>query len=389
MLSVIDHTKMGLKMLDRSKLLKELAICSDKLFLDTSHEFDLAQKVWNQITHDPTFPHKIKSLKSPWILPSWSGQLHETTAISSKLSCYGVLAVDGSQIYPDRHQGIACYLINVGAIQLRYGTTNENPIVFETEPYLFLSHDDKEELDGSADVVNCLREEYELRAGLERGLLLKQAMNGDPYAVLFDGSLIFWHLESKDEAVQERFLSSYLTLLHQFYQADIPMASYISWPKSKELVNLIRVALCNFELEGCTEHKAVDHIVDAQVAQFFLNEGERTTIFQNHSAITSRYPDHLKPHFFYLHVGQEIVRVEIPAWVAQQPDRVRMIGEIILDQAVKGRGYPVCLAEAHEQAVIKGPDREFFYHALQKVGIEQKHRYVVSQKSMKKRGIGV
>jgi hypothetical protein len=62
---------------------------------------------------------------------------------------------------------------------------------------------------------------------------------------------------------------------------------------------------------------------------------------------------------------------------------------VILDQSIKGRGYPVCLAEAHEQAVVKGPDRDFFYHVLQKVGIEQKQHYVVSQKSLKKRGIGI
>ncbi len=376
-------------MLDRSKLLKELTRFSEKLFLDTSQEFDLAQKVWNQIAHDSTFPYKIKSLKSPWILPTWNDPLNEVVTVSQGIQRYAVLAVDGSQIYPDRHQGIACYLINVGAIQLRYGVSNDRALHFETQPYLFLSHDEQVELDGSTDAVNCLREEYELRAGLERGMLLKQSEGTQPYAVLFDGSLIFWHLESKDEAIKERFLSSYLGILHQFYQAEIPMASYISWPKSKELVNLIRVALCNFELEGCTAHKAVDHIVDAQVARFFLQEGERTIIFQNHSAITSHYPDHLKPHFFYLHVGQEIVRVEIPSWIAQQPEKMRMICEIILDQAIKGRGYPVCLAEAHEQAVVKGPDREFFYHVLQKVGIEQKQRYAVSQKSIKKRGIGI
>jgi hypothetical protein len=380
-------------MLDRPKLLKEFTKISDKLFLDTSHEYQLAQKVWEEIADDSTFAYKIKTLKSPWILPSWVGKLNETIPVAQINSPYAVLAVDGSQIYPDRHQGIACYLINVGFVQLAYGIVEEKPLLLESRPHIFLSHVESESestvQDGSADAVNCLREEYELRAGFEQGLLLKEKMGNQPYAVLFDGSLIFWHLESKDEAIKEKFLSTYLHIMHQFFQARIPMASYISFPKSKELVNLIRVALCKFELEGCTEHKAVDHIVDAQVARFFLNQGERTIIFQNHSAISSLYPDHLKPHFFYLHVGQEVIRVEIPAWIAEDAEQVRVISEIIFDQAMKGRGYPVCLAEAHEQAVIKGPDREFFYHVLQKAGIEQKQRYAISQKSLKKRGIGV
>ena len=63
--------------------------------------------------------------------------------------------------------------------------------------------------------------------------------------------------------------------------------------------------------------------------------------------------------------------------------------QIILDQSTKGRGYPVCIAEAHEQAVVKGPDREFFYHCIQKMGIEQKRHLAFSQKTLKKRGIGI
>src|SRR5687767_1500159 len=115
-------------MLDRSKFLKELTQLSDRLFLDTVREFDLAQKVWNEIAQDPVFSHKIKVVKSQWILPSWTGQLHEAIPVAQKLSQYSVVAVDGSQIYPDRHQGIACYLLNIGAIQLRYGVSHENAL---------------------------------------------------------------------------------------------------------------------------------------------------------------------------------------------------------------------------------------------------------------------
>jgi len=49
-----------------------------------------------------------------------------------------------------------------------------------------------------------------------------------------------------------------------------------------------------------------------------------------------------------------------------------------------GGGYPVALAEAHEQAVVKGPDREFFYHFLQKMGMERSHAQSISRKSLRK-----
>ncbi len=81
--------------------------------------------------------------------------------------------------------------------------------------------------------------------------------------------------------------------------------------------------------------------------------------------------------------------MEIPAWVAQDESMVNRIATYIYDQCTKGGGYPVGLAEAHEQAVVKGPDREFFYHLLTKMSIARKRGVVTSQKAQRKRSIGV
>jgi len=130
-------------------------------------------------------------------------------------------------------------------------------------------------------------------------------------------------------------------------------------------------------------------LIDAQLLRLFLKPNQRTTIFWSNSKIVQNYPHQLRPCFFYLHVGQEIVRIETLAWVAQNKECLDLICKIAIDQSLKGQGYPVVLAEAHEQAVVKGPDREFFYHLIQKVGIEQKRRFYISQKSLKKRGLGI
>ena len=81
--------------------------------------------------------------------------------------------------------------------------------------------------------------------------------------------------------------------------------------------------------------------------------------------------------------------MEIPAWIARDQELLDRISRLLLDQAHKGNGYPVVLAEAHEQAVVKGPDRDFFYHLIQKLGIEKQRRITISPKSLKKRGIGI
>ncbi len=374
-------------MLDHAKLLEKLQNVSHKLFTDFSDERDLAKKIWLQICADPLFVHKLSSISTPWMVPSWVGNLNDSYLINPQNSSYCVLGVDGSQIYPDRHQGIGCYLINIGSVQIIYGSCH-NPVIFNSTPYVFTGDDDCGLNDNLQEIVNCRRQEFEFEAGINQALKIKQNLVA-PSIFLFDGSLIFWHLESKDRAVKDLFLKSYLDQLNQLYKYKILHAGYISLSKGKELVNLIRIALCDFELEGCTNYKKVDHIVDTIVASFFLQPYYRSTLFKSSSPITRFYPVEVQPYFFYLHVGEEIARIEIPYWIACNESLVDQIAAMILDQCKKGNGYPVALAEAHEQAVVKGADREFFYQLICKVGMKHAYKSMLSQKSRKKRGMGI
>ena len=188
---------------------------------------------------------------------------------------------------------------------------------------------------------------------------------------------------------------SYIDSLEQLYQQKILLAGYISLTKSKELVNLVRIALTEFAghygfaESHLRDHSTLDHLCDAQIARFFLNPFERTTIFKNHSSVTKHYPPHLHPHFFYLHVGSEVVRIEIPAWIAMCQESINKVSRVIADQCAKGDGYPVSLAESHEQAVVKGADREFFYLLIQKIAIEHQRRTSMSQKARSKRSVRI
>ena len=90
-------------------------------------------------------------------------------------------------------------------------------------------------------------------------------------------------------------------------------------------------------------------------------------------------------HFFYLHVGAEIGRVEIPQWVAEDEELLDMVHACVYDQAEKGQGYPVTLSEAHERAVVRGADREAFYRVLRDMYVKNDIKTQVSTKSFKKR----
>lgn len=373
-------------MLHHAKVMQALLALQEDLFIDNSAHLAIARASWQRLAADPTFIFKIREINSPWLLPSWQGAVDAIETISSIDEPYQVVSVDGSQIYPDRHQGSSCYLINIGTVHLLY--KDQASVQFDSKPYVYAGRQEDELTESPTDLVNAKRQELELQTGLILCSKLFE-QSGLKQAFLFDGSLIFWHLASQSSDLKESYMNRYLAIMYQLYQKRILHGGYISLPKSKELVNLIRIELCNFMIEGCIDYKQVDHIVDSTVAGFFLKSGQRTTVFKSNALICNQYPPLLIPYFFYMHVGHEIARIEIPTWIAQDEQYVSLIAQIMFDQATKGGGYPVALAEAHEQAVVKGPDREFFYQMLQKLAIDHKQQQHISQKSSKKRIMGI
>jgi hypothetical protein len=370
-------------MLDRSQLLHQLHALSGQLFIDFSGDFTRALQVWENISRDASYIYRVRSAQTTTtlLLPTWDAAhtLSTVHAISSMMSGYRVISVDGSQIYPDRHQGTSCFLINVGVVMLSYGLAGKN-VHLSCWPTVYNGH----ELSGmpvSTEVINGQREEAELRAGVD--VCTTYANKHDELQVLlFDGSLIFWHLEAHDARLRDRFLPNYMGCLQELYEKKMLVAGYISAPRSRELVNLIKLRLFD---EGKEAEADALPLVDLHIAHFFLSATSRSIVFKNHASICQYYPEHLHPHFFYLSVGDEIGRVEIPAWIAAEETLVDQVAQVIIDQCKKGYGYPVAIAEAHEQAVIKGADRDFFYCMLNKLSVEHKQRMLMSQKSIKKR----
>lgn len=396
-------------MLDREKLAHDIFSLVSKLFPDLGSENDLARKTWQEIAATDDFAARVEAAQSSFLIPFWDGNLTDTFSIPSIDESHTVLAVDGSQIYPDRHvAGAGCFLLNTGGVKLSYGA--KSSAEFFSQPYVLLPDNLIEgikDVSFSRDLVDLKREEFELAATVERALGCDE-----PPICFVDGSIIFWQLEAKHPDVKSFFLNKYLFYLDQLYKNKILVAGYISMSKSKELVNLIKLGLCRFTVADCIRchhqfapqveesHdfpcKQVDRLLDTHVARFFLKPRHRTTVFYSNSKIVESYPEHpaggfnpLRPAFVYCDVGAEIVRLEVPAWIAKDKDALDRVCAVAIDQATKGNGYPVALAEAHEQAVVKGGDREFFYHLLYKIGLNHKKRIRYSEKSMKKRRMGV
>ena len=311
---------------------------------------------------------------------------------------FSVLATDGSDMDVDRHGSASCYLINIGSVALKYGSQPEATL--QSEPRLYADEEDmvlrdpasNQEQMVTGQVLGAKRMVEECRV-LRK--LVEERGTDEPALALLDGSLILWNLGGR--AVPDFVLDAllYRGLLKELggFEAvsedkRVALASYISHPRSTDVVNVLRVAICPHESVDCDRHCSsgrdgnkgcetcisnpkgrrecddVAGVTDRHLFRDLLEPGERSALFLNRSQIMKKYEDGQKIHFFYLNVGDEVARVEVPQWVAQRRDLVDLTHAVCLDQCRKGHGYPVALSEAHEQAVVTGADREEFWRMV-------------------------
>ena len=85
-------------------------------------------------------------------------------------------------------------------------------------------------------------------------------------------------------------------------------------------------------------------------------------------------------YFFLLNTGDEIARIEIPEWVARDQALLGALHAMLVDQCLKGFGYPAVLARADDRAVISLGDRGVLDTLVQQ---ELARRGVVARPSAK------
>lgn len=372
-------------MLDRVRVLSALEQVADHLFVDCSEQYDYLRAGLNILHRFDDMPAWLLKAQAPWALCHWQGRFAQTTAIAPACDGYAVVAADGSQIYPDRHQGTSCFLIQSATVSFSYGIPDVPRVQFDSLPRVFVGHDDQDAYATANDFVDCVREEMELAHGVRvaRKWVADHRCAGKVLA-LFDGALIFWHLQHKEPQMRTRYLQRYFQYLMQLYQERIPAVWYVSLPGSRELVHVVQAALWH-EGQVTPGNVVLTHVFDTDVAELMLAEGLCTPIFEPRVALCDEYPEPVRPRMVYLHVGAEVVRLEFPAWLCADQQLFLWVCSVVLDQARKGNGYPVSLAEAHAHAVIHGQDREFFYQAVHRLGASRGRPVVGSSKSAHKR----
>ena len=346
--------------------------------------------------------------RRPFLCPGLVGGLSGRHRPVDPPRDFCVAATDGSHVDVDRHAPVRCYLINVGGCLLTYGSRPDarlfsDPVLYSEEEDLYLSNGASgtpETVAVEGPILGLKRSVEEIRA---LAALVEEAPPGVPVLALVDGSLVLWSLAGRGYPpfVRDRILTEgLLPTLDRLEEASrtrpVALAAYVSLPQSTEVANLLRLYLCPHDADTCSAHcngyrsrqtpcDTVNGLMDRHLFTELLAPGERSDIFLSRSSISRDWYRQHRVHFFYVNTGREIGRVEVPGWVAADETLASLCHGLILDQCRRGIGYPVAIAESHEQAVVTGADRLAFRQMVDQVLETNGLPVYTSEKAVSKR----
>ena len=286
--------------------------------------------------------------------------VHPLPAIPERFT---VIAADGSQIQPDRHGAALYHLINVGSLVYRHGSgeapeAHSEPTLGYTEAQMYEN--------GHLVSGNVLDVRRDL-AEITRLAGLCAVEPPGPTIALVDGTLILWVLEGLPAGEQCAKVTDYLDQLDRIRQAGAVVAAFVSRPRRTEVTRLLYLASLDGDVNRANqEPNPLERLPDRAVFGA-LPPGARSALFVSPSSINSEYyhPAGHAVHFCYLNLAEEghdpvVARIEVPVWVAEDPDRLKLVHGAIVAQARITGDYPYALARADELAFISGPEREAF-----------------------------
>ncbi|MDJ0569001.1 MAG: DNA double-strand break repair nuclease NurA [Pleurocapsa sp. MO_192.B19] len=395
-------------MLDISKIAGQIPGISQHLHneaIASRERLELAQKLQQQVANKQAELVKTQAIFRDRLLFAAATPiepLNQCFDIPQAPYSHSVFATDGSQISPSHHEIAYCYLINIGQIMLHYGQSlhpllDSLPEVFYKTEDLYISKQwgiRLEEWMGYRRTVS----EAEILAEIACNWVLPPGEHYHiPNLALVDGSLIYWFLDGLPVEARDKILPPILASCERLRETNIPMMGYVSASRSTEGLNFLRLQTCEYEHPNCVVNcgdlvdkypcQKIDSLRDSTFWAGQLQPGQRSPLYRSNLRILDLYQESQRVYFCYVNVGAEIARIEVPAWVVEDKALFEQSLSIVLAQVHKGYGYPVALAEAHNQAVVRGGDRARFFALLEQQLIKAGLRNVgTSYKEARKRG---
>ena len=333
----------------------------------------------------------------------WAGAIPTAEAVGDAFPLppaparYNVIAADGSQVYPDRHGVALYYLINIGSIVFRSGLAQAPST--SSEPEVHYEEDDLYEDEGGqkpAVKIDAERDRAEL-AELARLAEIEASSGPDHSVALLDNALLrYFSLLVDDKRLVKELFDRYLDQLDRLAASGAAVAGVVDRPRAANVVRLLHVN--SLPLEQITDEAlrrlgVWERLTDGEVFDF-LQPGQRSALFVHASPDNEiRYaPRGHSLYFFFVNVGRigknSLLRVEVPEWVARDPQRLNLVHAALVEQSRVSDGFPYVLMRAHELAVVTVSDRRSFDEMVMGSLMRQKLRPGISQKAQGKAWTG-
>ncbi|MDP1547768.1 MAG: DNA double-strand break repair nuclease NurA [Anaerolineales bacterium] len=269
-----------------------------------------------------------------------------------------LIAADGSQIVPNRHDPLQYYVINVGAIAMQIGSGNTPEVETDTELRVLDEFDDTFFSDSQVALQ---------RDVAERKKLLEMAENySGTIIALTEGQLELWGSVDNENAREfEKSLQDYLNVLEQLRRKQIIAGGYVDKPGANWFVKLLEIAGTPVdELKNVRKNRLLAGVTDLWLFSQILGKHERSAVFALQAKSAEKYKGGLAIHFFYINVGDKkhpkIARVDVPLWVAENPSMLSALHAVLVEQSrIMGKApFPYLLHRAHEIAIVTHREKE-------------------------------
>ncbi len=266
-----------------------------------------------------------------------------------------IIAADGSQVTPNRHDQVFFGVVNIGTVVMHPESHEAPRIVTDTKILYGESLYARGGSPMSEGDISLLRDQ-----GERASLVLQARELAGPTLALTDGPLELWGAKDvTDPRAFEQALGSYLADLEEMEQIHCAIAGYVDKPGADLVIRLFEVLRAGpDDLNHLRAFHPLRGATDRWLYGQILAPGERSAVIGLQSSSTPRYVGDLAIHFFYLNVGVEdhpaIARVEIPKWVARDADLLGAVHAELVEQCslLGASPYPYILHRAHETARI-------------------------------------
>lgn len=297
-----------------------------------------------------------------------------------------LIATDGSQILPDLHAAYLYALINIGVVTYFHGQVRA-PVTNSVPQLTYPDHGQQDyplAEDGFTDsgaIVNLRRDLREIE------MLAASAWNmpegaSRPWLALLDQRLLYWPTIAAGNAEGKRILDGWQEAMSALRKSGALLCGYITRPAKRSVLTMLQALDAlepGFSAELLERRPEPGEPTDAHLFRRFLSPGQRSVVFVDVSRHNRdfRLRDPLNEVcFFYLNPGQfgdQIARVDIPMWVAQDAAAVTAVHALVYDQCRIMGNYPYILTRADEEAVVRFRDREnlevMIANAMQRFGL--------------------